>query len=1065
MGRGGRSSKLIAAARTLRCATPLALAFAIQGLPVLADPPSNAPPSIEALQAAVERDKAAGDFQAEARDAQAAVTALAAAQGPDSPNLALASVALGSALEQLGRYPESESAYRRALAILEKAVGPDQPVVASLLGAIASVVQDQGRYGEAEAADRQALTIREKAGDPTHLAAGLNNLALVLEDEGRYREAEPLLRRAVAIWDTSPGSGGRDLASGLDNLAGVLEAQGDSDQAEPLYRRGLEIREALSGPDSDDVATSLNNLGELLSNEGRTAEAEPLYRRALAIREKRFGPDHPLVATSLNSLAYLLENENRDAEAEPLLRRAQAIWQKSLPPNHPLLITVRNNLATALDDQGRHAEAQPLYRLNLEAAEAILGQDDRGLALPLNNLALTLDTQGRHDDAEPLLVRALTIDTQALGPDHPETVTARINLAFNLAAQDKYAAAVEAFRPSCANLAGSARRATASRAASKVARGGESQCSGFLTLALWSWAAAGGGPQPADKPAALSIEAFDWAQRAVGSAAGEAMSRSAALSAAAAGGAGSLAREFEDDLVALDRLNGEFADAAGAAGGSERQADLARERDETAARITALESQLRAKYPLYWDYRSPSPLGVSALQAPSGPDAALLKPNEAVVLWMVAPGADHGLVFAASKAGFAWARMGMSGDEIANLVKAMRRQLDPQAIGAVSGADLAAAGSGGMTEGAASGAPATPPAPAGFDREGAFRLYQALLGDPGILKVLHGPGIDTLLVVPSGPLTSLPPAVLSTGKPGDPAAHWLIEDYALAVLPQVSALRTLRQLLPASRGAAPSKPLLAFADPDFAGVGAVPGVFPGRDPYVLTSGRTTTGADRGAPSASAAERDGRSRAEILASLPPLWDTRAEGVELMTLLGADHADLLLGPAATKTALMDRQADHSLSAVKVLDFSTHGLITGDFAGLTEPALVLAAPPAGTDPATDDQLLRASEAAGLTLTADWVVLSACNTAAGETPGADGLSGLARAFFHAGAKSLLVSHWRVQSDATERLITTTFKGYRDGAPSKAKALQQAMTAMIKDPAASNPSLWGPFVIVGEPR
>ncbi len=601
--------------------------------------------------------------------------------------------------------------------------------------------------------------------------------------------------------------------------------------------------------------------------------------------------------------------------------------------------------------------------------------------------------------------------------------------------------------------------------------------SGPMTEAFKTWNLTDAGLRldtPAAGPidrGALAAEAFDDAQRADQSPAGDALSRAAALTAAQAAGAGDLADQYEAALAARAHLRKAAGGTADSPMGQDQPsvdpAAASARIQEIDQKIAGLADQLQSRYPLYWDYRSPSPLPVTALQVGSGPDSALLKANEAVVLWMVAPGADHGLVFAVSKTGFGWARMGMSGGEIASLVKAMRRALDPQgALGALSGADLAAAGHdqgpGGMTEGGASAggaspaAPAAPAAPAGFDREGAYRLYQALLGDEAIQKVIHGPGIDTLLIVPSGPLTSLPPAVLSTGKRGVPGAHWLIEDYALAVLPQVSALRTLRQLLPASRAASASKPLLAFADPDFAGVGAVPGVFPGRDPYVLASGQTTTAADRGAPSASAAERDGHSRAEILGHLPPLWDTRAEGVELMTLLGAGHADLLLGPAATKTALMDRQADHSLAAVKVLDFSTHGLITGDFAGLTEPALVLAAPPAGTDPKTDDQLLRASEAAGLTLNADWVVLSACNTAAGETPGADGLSGLARAFFHAGAKSLLVSHWRVQSDATERLITTTFKGYRDGAPSKAKALQAAMIAMIADPSTGQPLLVG---------
>src|SRR5262249_45199520 len=73
-------------------------------------------------------------------------------------------------------------------------------------------------------------------------------------------------------------------------------------------------------------------------------------------------------------------------------------------------------------------------------------------------------------------------------------------------------------------------------------------------------------------------------------------------------------------------------------------------------------------------------------------------------------------------------------------------------------------------------------------------------------------------------------------------------------------------------------------------------------------------------------------------------------------------------------------------------------------------------------DDGLLTASEVAQLKLNADWVVLSACNTAAGEKPGAEALSGLARAFFYAGARALLVSHWRIDSKAATRLTTSTF-------------------------------------------
>ena len=80
-----------------------------------------------------------------------------------------------------------------------------------------------------------------------------------------------------------------------------------------------------------------------------------------------------------------------------------------------------------------------------------------------------------------------------------------------------------------------------------------------------------------------------------------------------------------------------------------------------------------------------------------------------------------------------------------------------------------------------------------------------------------------------------------------------------------------------------------------------------------------------------------------------------------------------------------------------------------GLGEPALVLTIPKEATP--LDDGLLTANEIAQLKLNADWVVLSACNTAAGDKPGAEALSGLARTFFYAGTRALLVSHWAVET------------------------------------------------------
>ena len=107
--------------------------------------------------------------------------------------------------------------------------------------------------------------------------------------------------------------------------------------------------------------------------------------------------------------------------------------------------------------------------------------------------------------------------------------------------------------------------------------------------------------------------------------------------------------------------------------------------------------------------------------------------------------------------------------------------------------------------------------------------------------------------------------------------------------------------------------------------------------------------------------------------------------------------------------------ALADYSIVYFATHGLVAGDVKGVAEPSLVLSIPKQPSE--FDDGLLTSSEVAQLKLNADWVVLSACNTIAGDKPGAEALSGLARAFFYAGARALLVTHWSVDSAAATRL------------------------------------------------
>ena len=136
------------------------------------------------------------------------------------------------------------------------------------------------------------------------------------------------------------------------------------------------------------------------------------------------------------------------------------------------------------------------------------------------------------------------------------------------------------------------------------------------------------------------------------------------------------------------------------------------------------------------------------------------------------------------------------------------------------------------------------------------------------------------------------------------------------------------------------------------------------------------------------------------------------------------------------------------------------------LTSPAAV---------PGAGDGLLTMDEVLGLRLDADWVVLSACNTAAGEGAGAEALSGLGRAFFYAGARALLVSDWPVETTSARQLMTGMFAQLAaDPSLSKAQALRRSMLALIDSPGATGPGgriefsyahplFWALFVVVGD--
>jgi CHAT domain-containing protein len=354
-----------------------------------------------------------------------------------------------------------------------------------------------------------------------------------------------------------------------------------------------------------------------------------------------------------------------------------------------------------------------------------------------------------------------------------------------------------------------------------------------------------------------------------------------------------------------------------------------------------------------------------------------------------------------------------------------------------------------------------------FDLDAAEALHKILI-DP--LKP-HLRDIRKLIIVADGPLQSLPFGVLAeaAGKASlsemerYKASTFLIDRYAVSVQPSVSAISTLRAETPRSAG---SKPLLGFADPVLrprtAGAGDA-----------IRVGKADEKKDVIIPMSGTVD------AESLEDLLPLKQTKELLEAVGASLGANARDLYIGEDAQEADIRFLNEQGRLKNYRMIVFATHGLVSNEIEAidLIEPALVMSLPPvaAGKErPWENDGLLRASDIVGFDMDADLVILAACNTAAADgTPGAEPLSGLAKAFMARGARALLVSHWQAEAHSSAVLIPAMARyAEQDGfAVGLAKAQRELRANAAYDPDElsntlhyAHPAIWGAFTLIGDP-
>ncbi len=958
-----------------------------------------------------------------------------------------ADVSLARTLEELALVLQRKGEYRRAAQALGRAVKIQEandarhPAYVTTLNLLAQQQWFDGDLSGSRRTSERAVQLAEGTlrGDHPVTALSLRFLAATLSDLGALTESLAMTRRALEIAERTYGPASHLNAEYVSDLGIVERDLGNYEAARSLLQRAIRMYEERYGESNDLVASTLNAIARVSAKLGDYAAASRAQSRAVAIFSQRGGPDHPFVAMSLTRLAMVYSEEGQPGRARPLLERAVAIHERSLGPEHRDLARTLADLASVLAALGRPARAHELATRAVRIWERLDAPDAQEFATVL---ALYGDLQARRGDfaaARDFYARSLTIRGKVFGPTNPVYAEGQVGLATALTRLgDPFAlpTALEAERKGRDHLR-LMLRSLPERQALQYAAARPRGLNLVLSLAGTSAEAASAAVDELIRSRALVLDEV-----------------------AARRGAGGAADPLRERLnAAQQRQANLLVRGPGSMSAAQYTGLVETARQESEAAEQALAEQSVS----YRAARSRAQVGVADVMAALPGDAALVSLARYDRTTLPAAGASPVVGPGRPTVPSYLAFVVRAGQPPAVVPLGAAATLD--ALVAQWRADIAA----GPTTAPAGGDAVAPARVSGMALR--RRLWDRLAPHLGDAR--------QVLVVPDGTLGLVPLAALPVGE----------RSYLLERGPVVHYLSAERDLVTPPLATAAAGGLLAMGGAAF-------------DDRTLFAPRASTPASVPARATAATQYDAPSSRRG-APIPcgdlralrfqPLTGTRQEVRDLSGTwpITSGRVEVLVGRDASETSFKRAAPGH-----RVLHLATHGFfLDGDCApdgpgtrgvgGLTparrtrpteNPLRLSGLALAGANrrmlagPDDDDGILTAEEVASLDLDGvEWAVLSACDTGVGEIRAGEGVFGLRRAFQVAGARTVIMSLWSVDDQATRAWMRALYEGRLQRGLSTADAVHQASLATLRDRRArglsTHPFYWAAFVAAGDWR